>query len=235
MYHLATISLRELDDQRRPAGYASGCIVRYKDVHFVLTVSHATENQGDWAIEIDFDVNERKARLWQLGGMGFLSVFRLKNDKFKFSRNMDVSYKLLPESVPKPRFQILAESGIITHDEPKIILDSDLSLQPHADEEYGFWGLTRPSYDSYALRTVPKLETGMKYKETKNHLHFFETQASYTSYKDYIGCSGAPILDARGQLVSLVVEGDKKKTGICGFPLATIRPVLDVEILQRDS
>jgi len=79
---------------------------------------------------------------------------------------------------------------------------------------------------------VEKLETGMKYAETKNNLFLFSTRAPYRTYKDYIGCSGAPILDSQGRLVSLVVEGDKKKTGIYGFPLHTIRPALDVELLQ---
>jgi hypothetical protein len=198
----------------------------------VLTVAHATENQGNWAIEMQFDPQEQKTVLYQLGGMGFLAVFRTKGDKIKFSRDMDFSYKLIPDPPPQPRFQIVSETGVIMHDEAKLVLDSDLSLRPNLDDEYGFWGLTRSGYDSHALRSVPKLETGMRYRETRNHLHFFETQAPYATYKDYQGCSGAPILDGQGRLVSLVVEGDKKKTGILGFPLDTIRAALDVEILQ---
>ncbi|MEY2577103.1 MAG: hypothetical protein QOF80_2590 [Verrucomicrobiota bacterium] len=234
MYHLATIGLRELDEQTRPVGDASGCIVRYRNAHFFLTVRHATENQGNWAMEIEFDPHKKQPLLYQLGGMGFLKVFRLKKGKIKFSRDMDFSYKLLPAPFPfpQPRFQILSESGTITRDEPKLILESDLSLLPDPNEEYGFWGLNREGYNTYALRLAERLETSMRYKGTKNHLHLFETQAPFTTYKRYQGCSGAPILDSHGRLVSLVVEGNKTNTGIYGFPLDAIRPALDVELWQ---
>ena len=107
------------------------------------------------------------------------------------------------------------------HDEPKLILQSDLTAKPSVDAEYGFWGCTRQSYDTYYLRSVPKLETGMRFEEQRGDLLFFKTQSPYKTYKDYVGCSGAPILDRDGQLVSLVVEGDKKKTGILGVALHT--------------
>jgi len=113
MHHLATLRICQLDDQNRPVGYASGCIIRYREMHFLLTVAHATGNQGSWAVEIDFDPKEGKARLLPLGGMGFLSVFRTNKGNLRFSREMDFSYKLLREPVPQPRFQILSEHGVI--------------------------------------------------------------------------------------------------------------------------
>jgi hypothetical protein len=230
VHHLATINLVQLDDAKRPIGHASACIVRYRHVYFVLTVAHATGNQGNWAMEIDFDITQSKARLFQLGGMSFLRRFRIKHGKVK-ARDIDFSYKLLSKPL-HPRFQIVSPQGAIAHDEPKIILDSDLSVQPDLNEEYGFWGCTHHSYNTHDLQIVPKHETGMKFKEVKNDFLFFTTKLPYKSYKDYVGCSGAPILDSHGRLVSLVVEGDKKKTGIYGLPLYDLRPFLDVEIQQ---
>lgn len=181
-------------------------------------------------MEIDFDTTVGKARLYQLGGMGFVSAARIKHGKFK-TREIDFSYKLLSEPV-NPRFQIISFQGDITHDEPKHILDTALDVQPSTNEEYGFWGCTRQSYDTYYLHVVPKHETSMHFEDVRNNLAFFRTTQPYTTYKDYQGCSGAPILDSEGRLVSLVVEGDKKKTGIFGLLLHTLRPILDVEILQ---
>jgi hypothetical protein len=232
MYHLATVGLRELDEQMRPIGDASGCLVRYRNALFVFTVAHATENRGNWAMEIDFDPNRKQPRLFQLGGMNFLDVWRTKKGKIKFSRKLDFSYRMLAELPVQPRFQVLSERGIILHDEPKLILDSDLSLLPDPNEQYGFWGLNREGFNSYALRLAERFETGMKYKGMQNHLHFFETERPYPTYKAYQGCSGAPILDSQGRLVSLVVEGDKRNTGILGFPLDAIRPALDVALLR---
>lgn len=233
MLHLATVNLVQLADDFRPVGYASGCIVRYSGALFVLTVAHATSNQGNWAVEIDFDTNVGKARLYQLGQMGFVCAARLKNGKFK-TREIDFSYKLLSEPL-NPRFQIISPQGVIIHDEPKHILDATLDVQPSLEEKYGFWGCTRQSYDTYYLRIVPKEETAMRFVEVRNNLAFFRTVQPYKTYKDYYGCSGAPILDSKGRLVSLVVEGDKKKTGIFGLLLHTLRPILDVEILRSTA
>ena len=230
MHHLATVNLVQLAADYRPIGYASGCIVRYSGALFVLTVAHATGNQGNWAVEIDFDPEVGKARLYQLGGMGFVSAARLKHGKFK-TRDIDFSYKLLSEPV-SPRFQVISPQGVITHDEPKHILETALDVQPSSNEEYSFWGCTRQSYDTYYLRVVPKHEIGMRFEDVRNNLAFFRTAQPYKTYKDYQGCSGAPILDSQGRLVSLVVEGDKKKTGIFGLLLHTLRPILDVELQQ---
>lgn len=196
-------------------------------------MAHATGNEGNWAIEIDFDLQVRKARLYQLGSMGFVSLARLKHGKFK-TREIDFSYKLLSERV-SPRFQVLSPQGNLLHDEPKLLLATDLSSEPVANEEYAFWGCTQQSYDTYYLRLVPKLEVGMRYEGLRDNLYFFRTREPYTSYKTYRGCSGAPILDSRGTLVALVVEGDKKKTGILGLPLQSLRAILDVEIQQAQS
>ena len=230
MHRLATINLIQLDDEMRPIGYASGCIIRYRNALFVLTVAHATGNAGNWAIEIDFDIQMQKSRLYQIGQMGFVSVVRLKGGKAKV-RSIDFSYKLLTCEI-YPRYQILSQQGTIDHDEPKHILESDLATQPNIGEEYGFWGCTRQNYNFFNLRVVPKLETAMQFQEIRDNLLFFKTANPYKTFKDYQGCSGAPILDSSGRLVSLVVEGDKKKTGILGLPLYSLRPILDVELQQ---
>jgi len=70
----------------------------------------------------------------------------------------------------------------------------------------------------------------MTYQKTEGDRFFFKTSQPYKTYKDYYGCSGAPILTSDGRLVSLVVEGDKKKTGIYGLDLRIYRCALDAEI-----
>ena len=223
MYHLATISLVQLDQELRPINYASACLVNYREHLFVLTVSHATCNQGNWAIEVKY-VPGKGMELFQLGGMGFLEGYRIKHNKLK-SKKVDFSYKLLSQP-PAPRHQIMSTTGVILEDEPKYNLPSDLTLSPNLSEQYGFWGGTRQSFDSHNLVITPKLEVG----KTEGDMFFFKTSQPYKSYKEYRGCSGAPILTSDGRLVSLVVEGDKKKTGIYGLDLRIYKCALDAEI-----
>lgn len=227
MYHLATIGLVQLDPELKPINHASACLVKYRDHLFVLTVAHATCNQGNWAIEIRY-VPGKGVELFQLGGMGFLQGIKIKHNKVK-SQDVDFSYKLLTQPLA-PRHQVLSTTGAVLEDEPKIILESDLSLSPDPSAEYGFWGCTRQSFDSHNLVIVPKLEVGMTFQKTEGDRFLFKTVQPYKTYKDYRGCSGAPILASNGRLVSLVVEGDKKKTGIYGLDLRTYKFALDVEI-----
>lgn len=227
MHHLATISLVQLDQDRKPINHASACLVKYRDHLFILTVAHATGNQGNWAIEMRY-VSGKGVELYQLGGMGFLTSGKIKHNKLK-SQEVDFSYKLLTQALA-PRHQVLSTSGGVMSDEPKLTLESDLSLAPDPAGEYGFWGLTRQTFNSHHLISTPKLELGMKFERTEGDRVFFKTCRPYKTYKDYRGCSGAPILGNDGGLVSLVVEGDKRKTGIYGLDLRNYRCLLDAEI-----
>jgi hypothetical protein len=227
MHHLTTISLVQLDQERKPINHASACLVKYRDHLFVLTVAHATGNQGNWAIEMRY-VPGKGVELYQLGGMGFLTSAKIKHNKLK-SKEVDFSYKLLAQTLA-PRHQVLSTTGVVMSDEPKLTLESDLSLSPDPSGKYGFWGLTRQTFDSHNLVAAPKLELGMKFAQTEGDRFFFKTCQPYKTYKDYYGCSGAPILASDGKLVSMVVEGDKRKTGIYGLDLRNYRCVLDVEI-----
>lgn len=166
--------------------------------------------------------------LFQLGGLAFLRGGAIKHNKLK-SKDVDFSYKLLTPPLA-PRHQVLSTTGAILTDEPKLILESDLSLSPDTSVEYGFWGLTRQTFDSRHLVSTPKLELGMKFRRPEGDRFFFTTQKPYKTYKDFYGCSGAPILTNEGELLSLVVEGDKRKTGIYGLDLRNYRFALDVEI-----
>lgn len=230
-YELASIPLVELNHEKRPIGYASGCLLKYKDRLFLLTVAHATGNQGNWAIQLAYE-GSKGTKLHQLGGMNFIKQFNFT--KKSKPRDIDFSYKLLPEPL-LPLHQILNDNGDILVEHPKDILTSDLSCPPNRTSTYGFAGLTRSALEGPWLWQRPKVETGLRYIATEGDYHVFETAQRYKSYKEYQGCSGAPILSEEGQIVSLVVEGDKHKTKIHGLNLAFYRLALDAEILTQGA
>jgi len=115
---------------------------------------------------------------------------------------------------------------------PKLVLESDVDTEPTAEQSYGFWGLTKQTFDGSSVRHVPKLESGLTFTRSEGDYHIFATKTPYRSYKEYEGCSGAPILDADGRLVALVVEGNKRKTAILGLNLSRYRVVLDAHLLS---
>lgn len=161
--------------------------------------------------------------------MSFLVRFKLKKKKLY---DIDFSYKMLTQPL-QPMYQVLADDGSVMTEIPKTTIVSDLSVPPDAQERYGFYGLTFQELKGSRLIQVPKLETGMKYLASEGDYHIFKTERPYKSYEEYQGCSGAPILDEHGRLVSLVVEGDDRKTKILGLNLNFYKIALDATILPE--
>jgi hypothetical protein len=90
--------------------------------------------------------------------------------------------------------------------------------------------MTEPSFYAGNLTRIVKEKFDMKYVGREgDDLLIFKTQAPYLSYKPYQGCSGGPITDSQGRLVALVVEGNKKKTGILGLELMRYRSVIEIQ------
>jgi hypothetical protein len=226
-YHL-TQALCQLDDQARPCGYASGCIVAHRNVRILITVSHAVGNQGDWALEVQWDSVRKAEQLQRLGAMGFIRRVTVKGKKSKAS-DVDFAYARVPYEV-RPRLQVLSASGeILRNEEKKDFTLSDI-VTPSADESYAFWGLTEPNFYAGNLTRTVQEEFDMRYVgRAREDLLEFQTHKPYPSYKPYKGCSGGPVTDSQGRLVAIVVEGNKRKTGILGLDLMRYRSVIELQ------
>lgn len=225
-YALASIAVVEIGPERKPVRFASGCLVRYKTEVFLLTVAHATGNDGEWAFQNRYDT-ESGTELYRLGPMNFIKIGRLKKPKL---REVDFSYKRLTDP-PSPSHQEFDDQRKVALETPKTILTSDLSATPDGEDRYGFFGLTQQRQEGALLHQISKLETGMRYVESRGDYHEFELQKPYRKIEEYQGCSGAPILDEAGTLVALVVQGNKRKTRVLGLNLSAYRAVLDAQIL----
>ncbi len=184
-------------------------------------------------MELEYGQGGKGMKLELLGNLGFLKMITFKRTGAKSSQ-IDFAYKLLTSN-PQPRYQVISPSGQILIDVPKAILESNLDQLPTLKRRYGFWGTTQQRFCGGLLAVVPKLETGLKYTKDRNNLHVFTTKIPYRSYNTYKGCSGAPILDSEGQLVSQVVRGDSKKVSVLGVSYEKLRGALDAEILQHET
>ncbi|MDQ8196430.1 hypothetical protein QEH59_18520 [Coraliomargarita sp. SDUM461004] len=245
MLQLITQSLVKISDENEPIRYASGVIVEYRGYDFLLTVSHATGDAGKWSIQLE-SMEDQGSLLYGLGQMGFLKqyTFNLKRGTSK-ERDIDFSYKLLGEKVSARYQDFRSDGGKIVKvvDEAKLTVASDLSQEPHVDAEYGFWGLTRQVYEpgTQHLAIVPVCVGPMDYIKVNEHTDLYQFRLPQKDQQkgiaEYENCSGAPIFDRDGNLVSLVVETDQRTRYIYGIRLKKMRSMLDVEIdmHQNDS
>jgi len=197
-------------------------------MRILITVSHAVKNQGDWALELQWDSLRKAEQLQRLGTMGFIKRVTVKGKKSKAS-DVDFAYARVPNDV-RPQLQVLSTSGeILRGEEKKDFTLSDI-VTPSADESYAFWGLTEPNFYAGNLTRTVKEELNMRYVgRAGQDLLEFQTQKPYLSYKPYKGCSGGPITDSQGRLAAIVVEGNKRKTSILGLDLMRYRSMIEMQ------
>lgn len=84
---LSSIPLRKIDGSLLPVGIASGCLIDYFGTRVVVSVFHATKNDGNWAIEVGFETG-KGTQLYRPGLFHHLGLVKLgfsKIDEVDFS------------------------------------------------------------------------------------------------------------------------------------------------------
>ena len=226
---LASIPLRRLDAQQKPVGFGAACIVNYSKKNILLTVAHhVVEKEGGWALEISFDPISRKTLIQPLGQFSYYGKIGSGNNL----ELIDFAFMIISDRII-PCHTVLKDNGSFEGGCSKTILRSELTLFPDSASEYGFCGQVDPAHEIHpsmplVLSGRYQFETRMKYVGSdENDLYVFKLNHRHLGDDCYYGCSGAPILDRGGNLVSLVVSGDSKRDIIRGVPLAKYKTSLD--------
>ena len=247
---LSFVPLKRLEEKtNKPIGMASGCIIFYKNSYWLLTVFHAVKD-GSWLLEIKYE-NERqgvKGLLIPYSSFTFLKEIQF-SDELKerlkeggitvFQRFLnetsflDFAYRKFSEEeilqLP-PYYQEILPDRTIRYEEPRRVLHADLSIKPQKEKRYGLAGFTMPQFDGYHLIQNLTIETNLFFDEEKEPFYIFKLGKTHPGHEFYKGCSGAPIIDEEGNLVSLVVGGDRKNSVIFGINLFKYRIAIDVEL-----
>ncbi len=224
------------------------------------------EEKGKWGIVCNWDIN-RGTMIKPLNQMGFLisghfskkmtnaftsqkTVNILKAQGWK---EVDIAYKIM--NFVKTEVKLVDDDMNIIFQENRLPIEDNLITDIDINESYAFSGYVKPFENANALEKIcattclghyvtPISFYGLKYTgETKKlktgEMFVFEMQSPVNA--EYIkGCSGAPILDSNGNLVSLVCErhevkanrykGIKEKTLIYGLNLKKYKIALDIEL-----
>ena len=214
---LASIQITPLTQIFLPdEGPASACIIQFPKSRILLTVYHAAGDGRNWFAAVRYFPGQGMQH-YPLGGMNILKRFSIGKRKLK-SKQVDFAYVTVPDSL-EPMDEVLDEGGNIISSFPKQILPAKLA-EPNANHNYSFFGLTRHRIDDkFNLVMTPKLESGLVYVGGKDDLLRFRCKERYHEYEEYQGCSGAPILNENGEIVSLVVEGSDDRWEILGLNL----------------
>lgn len=221
---LSSISLRQLGVDRMPIDFASGCLINYHGKRLILTVSHATKNEGNWAIEVRAE-NGIGTQVYQIGAMMFLEVGNINTGNIK---DIDFSYATIPNDIA-PYYHELNPQGQITTSIPREIQTLNFDIEPDDSKKYGFSGTTMFSTDSWFLFTENRLVFDMTYQGMEGDLYEFKLPKKHPGHKYFKGTSGAPIMDDDGNVVALVCEGDVDEDLIYGISIRQYKSALDIE------
>jgi hypothetical protein len=231
--HRASIPLRELGPNRFPIGIASGCLVDYRGRRWILTVHHATGNQGNWAIEI-IGKDETGVEVRQIGPMLFAKLIDVGNQGID---DLDAAYAVVPSDL-QPFWQPRNEQAELIDEYPCIIFLSDLSHVPNANAFYGFAGGIRPTEENHYGKkwhgTIPVCYPEMKFIGEEEQYYVFQLPHERTDDRLFKGTSGAPICDTAGNIAALVHGAGPGTDTIRGVKIQFLRSLLDVETLELD-
>lgn len=227
---LFTFQFVKFDAALKPIESASGCVIRYEGELFLLTVAHAIKSAKDWYLALEV-VDGRGWKNDPIAPMNYLRRLRVMSAKVH-GHGLDFAYKELP-SVPDAYHEWRDNNGALVSKKRRRVIDTDLRAVPDPAAAYSFWGAAydAPIYPMFHL--IPRSEDHLRFVLAKGDFLFFQRPTRYRSYADYKGCSGAPIMDDSGNLVALVVRGDRKNAGFWAFNLAKHRAVFDIAVMQR--
>lgn len=221
---LSSIPLRQLDEKRMPINFASGCLIDYHGKRIVLTVAHATGNEGNWGIEVK--ATNVGTQVYQIGAMMFLTVGNIDNDKIK---EVDFSYASVPNDL-QPIFHELNEKGQIVNQLPRDILQINFDIEPSTKKKYGFFGQSNFSRENWYMFSQSKLVLDLKFVGVEDDYYKFKLPSKHPGHDYFRGISGAPIIDTDGNVIALVCSGDVDEDIIYGISLKKYKAGLDIEV-----
>jgi hypothetical protein len=212
---LSSIPIRNIGKDGMPKGLASSCIIKYEGKHILLTVHHATGNMENWGVQVRYD-SFKGSLIKPLGGMNFLKSINIKTNKAK---DIDFSYVEIPEEIESYSQEIDPISGSVITETKRLASDIDFNITPDKNELYGFSGQVKAELAGNSLKTELRTYTDLKYVGDEDDYYIFELPFQHPGHEHFQGCSGAPIMDTKGNVVALVCKGDIPSNRVYGISL----------------
>ena len=226
---LSSVQLVRLDRQMLPDAIASGCLIDYSGERLLLTVSHATDDQGNWTIQQKYVQEMGRTRSYQLGAMNFLAKMSLSNPNFE---DVDFSYVEVPKDFVAYRQEIDISKNTVNSETPIQVHSPSLIDDPDENKNFGFCGMVMPSVEGHFgqnyFSVEPRIFDNLKFLRNEGDYHCFLLPFEHPGHEHFKGCSGAPILDESGTLVALVCHGDMATNEIWGISLKAYKTPIDI-------
>jgi hypothetical protein len=226
-------------DYLMPEDFGSGCLINYRGKCFFLSVAHVT-NKPDLKVYLETNLppEDGTSPIQPIGGLFTFNVFKINDitDSKELIDKLDNPTKPIDITFAEIKTPIklicnkIDFGSFIVEESNRIIIEIGDVIDPNEDETYGFFGNIRQDYkDKYLVRT-PTLKYPLKYHHGQGKIMKFTYPEKLDNKKDFEGCSGAPILDSKGNLVALACTVATGSKIIIGYPIRECLKLIDMTI-----
>jgi len=219
----ATAMLVDLEPGHKfPRRRASGFVIEREGRVFVVSAGHALQ-EGRWWLELDPFKDGKHAALlvplrstWSLLAQADLDEDEVQQLDFAWA---EIDIQQLREQVRQDKR--LQDMQI---DIPKYT--GPLNLRPSPEGVYSYVALNRGEHEDHGFVRIverePSFEYGMDFlgDDEARGVYVFRLGREHQGHDYYYGASGAPIADAEGIIVSVVLRGSVERNELYGARLA---------------
>lgn len=229
-------------DNLAPISCGMGCIIKYRDKFFVLTVAHVTDfDETSTCIVLNKKPENGQTPLYCVGALNYFDEYSVKNIKLDEIRGLDDLLRDFNETIDisfcelKDFFEIIQpQIDFGFHKVEKsfkmfIDLENDVAT-PTKEKYYGFCGNVRHDPSPTRLTRTITLKHDLKYHRTNGRYHMFLAPQVISDADDYRGCSGAPILDDDGKFVGLAASVCTTTKIVLGVATEEVKRLLNYHI-----
>ena len=200
-----------------PVGIASGCIVKYPRNDYLITVFHAIlKKEGTWAVLSEWKA-EKGTIYIKLGKFTFQKLLKIdgtSNQELELIiEDIDFAFTTYPKDIDN-FYQEIGYDKKIKLNEKRLKFDHTKLVSPNTKSVYGFSGQIMPVIiEGVAIESENMIYKDLKYLKTVGNFHHFKLPFEHPGHEYFRGCSGAPILDESGNIVSLLCCSAEEKDG----------------------
>lgn len=220
------VSLNYYDVNCNPKSIGSGFIVDCAGRKILLTAGHVIEPNGTIMIEVLDD----KPGYMKMVALPEPFIVKVINTNTQDSELIDIAFIEMPSGINCPSLIESDKNGNLIKTYQKMVHDCNFGIVPSPGTYYAFSGLNHavelntgnptPIYKKTIIFEI------LTYAGSKaEHLYAFEPVQYNTSKKYYEGCSGSPIIDNQGNVVSMLVGGSEELKQVWGVKLSFLQSV----------
>ncbi|WP_320051761.1 hypothetical protein [uncultured Acetobacteroides sp.] len=222
-------------DKQIPIANASGCLINYKNNVFLVSIAHASIAESEWNVEVKAveKVGDHFGTILQPIKMQPLAEFKITPNGTGFTepKIVDFTYRKVSDTFKSTHcLGIINQNQLMESD--RTVFSTNFQDIPSEEKKYGFYGKVKFNGVKGKLMDFQhRIESDLEYIGKKDEFYVFRLSHKYGSHANYVGCSGAPIIDQDNKVVALVSYGVKSENCIYAIDIAKYRAALDIELL----